>query len=83
MAERGKKDMIYSKLTSKFQATIPTEIRKTLKIKAGDRIIFEILPDRSIVIRKSTLVDVAHLKALEATVGEWGSKQDEEAYRDL
>ena len=67
--------MIYSKLTSKFQATIPNEVRKTLKIRAGDRIVFEIMPDNRIVIRKSTPIDFEYVRALEATAEEWGSKE--------
>ena len=72
-----------SKLTSKFQATIPQEIRTVLGLKAGDRIIFEIKKNKHIEIRKATPLDIAYLKSLESTLSEWNSKNDDEDFRDL
>lgn len=72
-----------SKLTSKFQTTIPQEIRKLLNIKSGDRIIFEIKPDNHVEIRKATPLDLMYLKSLDSALSEWNSKNDEEDYRDL
>ena len=75
--------MSNSKLTSKFQTTIPQDIRATLKLKAGDQIIFEITRDKQVVIKKAMPADIAYLKALESTLSEWNSKNDEEDYSDL
>lgn len=75
--------MADSKLTSKFQATIPREIRSILKLKAGDRIVFEIKKNKQIEIRKATPLDIVYLKSLESTLGEWNSKNDDEDFRDL
>lgn len=75
--------MSNSKLTSKFQATIPQDIRATLKLKAGDRIMFEITKDRQVIIKKATSKDLAYLRSLESTLTEWDSKNDDEDYRDL
>ncbi len=75
--------MADSKLTSKFQATIPQEIRSILGLKAGDRVIFEITKDKHVNIRKATPLDITYLKALESTLSEWNSESDDEAYRDL
>ena len=75
--------MAISKLTSKYQATIPKDVRKILKIKAGDRVVFEILGDKRVVIRKLPSLDVEYLQALSPTLGEWNSEEDEEAFRDL
>ncbi len=72
-----------SKLTTKHQATIPQEVRKVLKVKAGDHIIFEVLPDNTVVIRKGMPFDLEYTKALNTTLTEWASKNDEDAYRDL
>lgn len=72
-----------SKLTSKFQATIPQEIRKLLNLKSGDRVIFEIKLDNRVEIRKATQLDFVYLKSLNSTLSEWGSKNDEEDYCDL
>ena len=75
--------MADSKLTSKFQATIPQEIRSLLHLKAGDRIIFEIKKNQAVLIRKATSLDIAYLKSLETTLSEWSSESDDEAFRDL
>jgi antitoxin PrlF len=75
--------MSNSKLTSKFQATIPQDVRATLKLKAGDQIIFEIINDSKVIIKKATPKDIAYLKALESTLSEWDSKNDDEDYHDL
>ena len=75
--------MIFSKITSKYQATIPKKIRSVLKVKAGDRIIFEIQHDGSVIIRKTAPLDREYLRSLESTLSEWESENDETAYRDL
>ena len=72
-----------SKLTSKFQATIPQDIRALLNLKSGDRVIFEITKEKRVEIRKATKLDMAYLKSLEATLSEWSSAHDEEDFRDL
>jgi antitoxin PrlF len=74
--------MSSSKVTSKFQATIPKDIRKLLKIKAGDRIIFE-CTNNEIRVRKQKPLDVAYLQSLEHSWSEWNTPEDEEAYADL
>jgi AbrB family looped-hinge helix DNA binding protein len=75
--------MSNSRLTSKFQATIPQDIRAILDLKAGDRIIFEITKDNHVKIKKATPLDLIYLKSLESTLSEWSSKNDEEDYGDL
>jgi antitoxin PrlF len=74
--------MITSKLTSKFQATVPTPVRKALQLKAGDLIGFEI-EGSQVRLRHVTPLDVAFAQALEATLGEWSSKEDDHAFKDL
>jgi len=71
-----------SKLTTKYQATIPEPIRKVLHLGAGDVIAFDI-EDNGIYVRKARPADLMFAKALEETLTEWGSAADEEAYRDL
>ncbi len=41
-------------LTSKGQVTIPADIRKTLKLAAGDRLVFTQLDDGSTLMRAKT-----------------------------
>lgn len=74
---------ITSKLTSKSQATIPGKIRKILGLQPGDSVAFEIGQGDKVFIRKATPIDFEFALALEGTLTEWSSENDEEAYRDL
>jgi antitoxin PrlF len=71
-----------SKITSKYQATIPEPVRRVLHLGAGDAIAFDIEDDQ-IRLRKARPVDLAFSRALEGTLNEWQSEADDEAYRDL
>ena len=75
--------MSNSRLTSKFQVIIPQDIRTILQLKADDRIVFEVTSDKRFVIKKAIPADIVYLKALESTLSEWTSDNDEEDYRDL
>ncbi len=74
---------VTSKLTTKSQATIPGKIRKILGLHPGDSVAFEVNDDRKVLIRKATPIDLEFARALEGTLSEWLSINDEEAYRDL
>jgi AbrB family looped-hinge helix DNA binding protein len=71
-----------SKLTKKYQATVPAVVRKKLKLKAGDVIAFEI-ENETIKLRKANPIDIEFSSALVPTLSEWESQNDEEAYNDL
>ncbi len=71
-----------SKVTSKYQATIPLAVRRKLGLKPGDAVVFEIEND-TVRVRRATALDRDYAKALEGTLTEWLSKEDEEAYRGL
>lgn len=71
-----------SKLTKKYQATVPKAVRQKLNLNAGDVIAFEIEND-VIKLRKAKPIDIEFGSALVPTLNEWGSKNDEEAYHDL
>ena len=74
--------LIKSRLTSKFQATVPGPVRKALQLKAGDMIGFDI-EGSQVTLRHVTPLDLAFAQALEGTLGEWSSKEDELAFKDL
>ena len=74
--------MIASRLTSKYQATVPEKVREVLGLKKGDVIAFDINKDR-VTLKKATSADLQFARALEGTLSEWLSENDEEAYRDL
>lgn len=72
-----------SRLTTKGQATVPLSVRKRLRLKPGDTVVFEELDAGTIRIRKAEPLDLEFLSALEKTLSEWNSDNDERAYRDL
>jgi len=74
---------ITSKLTTKSQATIPGKIREFLDLHPGDSVVFEVNKNSKVLLRKATPIDLEFAKALEGTLSEWSSKNDEEAYCDL
>ena len=72
-----------AKLSSKGQVTVPAEVRKTLHLKTGDILAWEIQSNGQISVRRVEPVDVDYLIALNGTLSEWNSEEDDEAYRDL
>ena len=72
-----------SKLISKSQATIPAKIRGVLGLHPGDSVAFKVVGDRKVFIRKASVIDFEFTKSLEATLSEWSSENDEQAYRGL
>ena len=76
-------ETVTSKLTSKYQATIPESVRKRLLLEAGDTVAFDIDDDKQIKVRKARPVDMAFVQALESTMTEWESEFDVEAYSVL
>lgn len=71
-----------SKLTTKFQTTVPTRVRKILQLRAGDMVGFEI-DGNEVRLRRATPLDLAFTQALEGTLTEWSSKADDRAFKDL
>lgn len=71
-----------SRLTSKYQATIPEPVRNILGVAAGDAIAFDVV-GKEVRVRKARPVDLAFAGALDETLSEWTSQADEKAFRDL
>lgn len=74
---------IPAKLTSKGQTTVPKEVRDALKVKPGDLIAWELTKSGRVEVHRLEPADAAYLRALQGTLTEWGTPEDEEAYRDL
>lgn len=74
--------MLNARLTTKYQTTIPKNIRKKLNLEKGDYITFEEV-NGVIFIRKMTPFDAEYTKSLEITVSDWNNKEDDEAFNDL
>jgi antitoxin PrlF len=73
---------VTSKLTAKGQTTIPREVRERLSLKPGDLISYQI-EDGAVRLRKLEPVDIGYLRAVQASLSEWASPEDAEAYDDL
>ncbi len=73
---------VTSKLTRKYQATIPEAVRQRLRLQSGDSVAFDIEGDK-VHLRKARSLDLAFAQSLEATLSEWSSEADEEAYDGL
>ena len=71
-----------SKLTKKYQATIPEPVRRALELKVGDSVAFDIEGD-DIYLRKARPIDWVFSAAVESTLSEWTSEADDKAYRGL
>lgn len=72
-----------SRLTTKGQATMPLPIRRKLNLEPGDTVIFEESDAGTVRIRKAEPLDLEFLSALEKTLSEWNSENDDRAYRRL
>jgi AbrB family looped-hinge helix DNA binding protein len=71
-----------SKITSKYQATVPKEVREFLGLSAGDGLQWEIEDDH-VVVKKLSHLDLEWQRAIEMTLQEWNSPEDDEAYGSL
>jgi AbrB family looped-hinge helix DNA binding protein len=74
--------MLASKVTEKYQATIPSEVRNFLHLKKGDRVKFKIEGDK-VMMQKLPYTDYEYLDSLSKSLTEWLSPEDDEAYNDL
>jgi antitoxin PrlF len=71
-----------SKVTSKYQATVPKEVREFLGLSSGDGLQWEIEDDH-VVVKKLSKLDLEWQRAVEMTLTEWSSPEDEKAYGSL
>lgn len=71
-----------SRLSAKGQVTIPKQVRDGIGLRPGDYITYE-LHDGVAILRKAESFDADYHLALSATLSEWSSPADDEAFRDL
>ena len=74
--------MEVARITARGQATIPKRIREGAGLLEGDVVAFEIEGDH-LIVRKVARGPDDYLQGLSATVSEWASPEDEDAWRDL
>ena len=75
--------MELARVTAKGQATIPKRIREAAHIREGDMLAFDLDSNNRITIKRIDPTVGAELSALQETLSEWNSPQDEEAWRYL
>lgn len=71
--------MITSKLSSKAQTTIPQPVRKALRARDGDELVYEIDGSRVILTKRNP----AAVDDPFRTFDEWNSSADRRAYAKL
>lgn len=71
-----------ARLTARGQTTIPKRIRDAAGLRQGDVLAFDLVGDQ-VRVRKVTGPLDEYLRALQDTLHEWDSKEDEIAWRDL
>ena len=71
-----------SRISIKGQITIPKRVRDSIGLRPGDSVAYEI-GDGVAIIRKAEPLDVEYHRALTATLSEWNTPADDEAFRDL
>jgi bifunctional DNA-binding transcriptional regulator/antitoxin component of YhaV-PrlF toxin-antitoxin module len=57
-------------------------VRRTLRLRAGDRVAFDIRGGK-VTLKRADSLDAAFLKLSEIAFEEWNSPEDEAAFRDL
>ena len=77
--------MEMSRVTSKYQATVPADARAALGLKAGDQLGWEVEDDGGVRVRRleERPVDERWLHATlvdSRTFGEWLSEEDEDLF---
>ena len=71
-----------SRVSSKGQVTLPKKVRDAIGVRAGDLVAYEVSKG-AVTLRRGEPLDLAFLAALEPTLAEWASPEDDEAFRDL
>ena len=72
-----------SKITAKGQTTVPQEIRAALKSRPGDLIAWDLEADGRVAVRRIQPADIEYLQAVQGTLSEWHTAEDEKAYGKL
>jgi len=71
-----------SRVSSKGQVTLPKRVREAIGVGPGDVVAYDV--NKGVVtLRRLEPIDLAFHAAVESTLAEWGSKEDDEAYGDL
>ena len=82
MGTRSAAAVQISRVSSKGQVTLPKRVREAIGVGPGDAVTYDV--NKGVVtLRRLEPIDLGFHAAVESTLAEWGSKQDDEAYGDL
>jgi bifunctional DNA-binding transcriptional regulator/antitoxin component of YhaV-PrlF toxin-antitoxin module len=73
--------VLYGKLTSRGQTTVPKEVRQALSARPGDMLVYRISRGRVTLVQAEP-IDLAYLRAVDSTPSEWTSAEDAAAHDD-
>jgi AbrB family looped-hinge helix DNA binding protein len=73
--------MELARITAKGQMTIPKKVREAAHLKSGDVVALDVEGDR--ILMRKIVGDDEYLVAVQGTLDEWSSPEDEDAWRDL
>lgn len=71
-----------SRVSTKGQVTLPKKVREAIGVRPGDAVTYDVAPG-VVTLRRLEPIDLAFHAAVERTLEEWSSKEDDEAYGDL
>ena len=74
--------MELARIGTRGRITIPKRVRAAANLNVGDTLAFDVQADH-LVVRKMPVGQDAFLRGLAHTLGEWGSPEDEDAWREL
>ena len=72
----------FSRLTGKYQATVPASVRRSLGVGAGDRLAW-VVEGETVTLRRATPRDDGFTAAVSENLTEWASPEDEAAWNGL
>lgn len=82
MGARSSTAIQFSRVSSKGQVTLPKKVRETIGVVPGDAVAYDVV-NGVVTLRRLEPIDLAFHAAVESTLAEWSSKEDDEAYGDL
>lgn len=82
LPSKKRKEPELSKVSAKGQVTIPQTVREFLSVKSGDMVSY-IFNGNQVILKKAEPLDLEYLKAVESSLSEWNSAEDNDAYNNL
>lgn len=82
MASKSGAALQISRVSSKGQVTLPKKVREAIGVGPGDAIAYDVTKG-VVTLRRLEPIDLGFHAAVEATLTEWGSKEDDEAFGEL